>query len=51
VDILSLENSRIRPDALFEVTMMPPTVRFYAASALTEFGRAMEPRLDAVRGC
>lgn len=42
VDILLLENGKIRPDASFEVAMVPPKLRFYAALALTESGRAVE---------
>ena len=42
VEILSLENGKIKPEALFEVSMVPPKLRFYAALALTESGRAVE---------
>ena len=42
VEILSLENGKIRPEALFEVSMVPSKLRFYAALALTESGRAIE---------
>jgi betaine-aldehyde dehydrogenase len=42
VAMLSLENGRIRSEAQFEVGMVPSTLRFYAATALTEFGRAVE---------
>ena len=42
VEILALENGKIKPEALFEVSMVPPKLRFYAALALTESGRAVE---------
>jgi betaine-aldehyde dehydrogenase len=42
VKILSLENGKVEAEARFEVTMVPPKLRFYAALALTDFGRAME---------
>lgn len=42
VDILSLENGKVKEEARFEVSMVPSKLRFYAALALTEFGRAIE---------
>ena len=42
VEIVSLENGKVKPEARFEVQMVPGKLRFYAALALTEFGRAME---------
>jgi betaine-aldehyde dehydrogenase len=42
VDILALENGKIKPEARFEVSMVPSKLRFYAALTLTDFGRAME---------
>jgi betaine-aldehyde dehydrogenase len=42
VDILALENGKMRPETEFEVSMVPSKLRFYAALALTDFGRAME---------
>jgi betaine-aldehyde dehydrogenase len=42
VKILSLENGKVEAEARFEVTMVPSKLRFYAALALTDFGRAME---------
>ena len=42
VAILSLENGKISAEARFEVSMVPPKLRFYAALALTESGRAVE---------
>jgi betaine-aldehyde dehydrogenase len=42
VRILTLENGKIAAEARFEVEMVPSKLRFYAALALTEFGRAIE---------
>jgi betaine-aldehyde dehydrogenase len=42
VDILSTENGKVREEARFEVSMVPSKLRFYAALALTEYGRAIE---------
>jgi betaine-aldehyde dehydrogenase len=42
VEILSLENGKIKPEAEFEVSMVPSKLRFYAAVTLTDFGRAVE---------
>jgi betaine-aldehyde dehydrogenase len=42
VATLSLENGKIEAEARFEVSMVPSKLRFYAALALSEFGRAME---------
>ena len=42
VEILSLENGKVKPEARFEVGMVPGKLRFYAALALTDYGRAME---------
>jgi betaine-aldehyde dehydrogenase len=42
VAILALENGRTKPEARLEVAIVPSKLRFDAASALTDFGRAME---------
>ena len=42
VKILSLENGKVEAEARFEVLMAPSKLRFYAALALTDFGRALE---------
>ena len=42
VAILSLENGKIVDEARFEIGMVPSKLRFYAALALTDFGRAIE---------
>jgi acyl-CoA reductase-like NAD-dependent aldehyde dehydrogenase len=42
VEILALENGKIKPEARFEVEMAGPTLRFNAALALTDTGRAAQ---------
>ena len=42
IEILSLENGKVKPEARFEVEMVPGKLRFYAALALTDYGRALE---------
>jgi betaine-aldehyde dehydrogenase len=42
IEILALENGKIKPEAKFEVSMVPSKLRFYAALALAEFGRSIE---------
>lgn len=44
IDLLALENGKIRPEATFEVSMVPPKLRFYASLARTHYGRASDPR-------
>ncbi|MCX2546693.1 aldehyde dehydrogenase family protein [Pseudomonas sp. COW5] len=44
IDTLALENGKIRSEAAFEVGMVPSKLRYYAALARTEYGRAAEPR-------
>ena len=42
VELLSLENGKVKGEARFEVEMAPHKLRFYAALALADYGRAME---------
>lgn len=42
IEVLSLENGKVKAEARFEVEMVPHKLRFYAALTLTDFGRAME---------
>jgi betaine-aldehyde dehydrogenase len=44
IAMLALENGKIKPEATFEVTMVPSKLRYYAALARTEYGRATEPK-------
>lgn len=48
VEILSLENGKIKSEARFEASMAAPTLRFNAALALTETGRAAQVGETAV---
>lgn len=42
IEILSLENGKVRAEAAFEVNMIPSKFRYWAANVLTDYGRAME---------
>jgi betaine-aldehyde dehydrogenase len=42
VDMLALENGKVKGEARFEVDMVPKKLRFAAAMTLTAFGRAVE---------
>lgn len=42
VEMLALENGKVKGEARFEVDMVPHKLRFYAATVLTDFGRAIE---------
>lgn len=42
IDILSLENGKVRGEAEFEFSLVAPKLRYYAAQALTQTGRALE---------
>jgi betaine-aldehyde dehydrogenase len=44
IDILSLENGKVRAEAAFEVDMIPSKLRYWASVVLTNYGRAMEVR-------
>ncbi|VWC93216.1 aldehyde dehydrogenase family protein [Burkholderia lata] len=44
IDLLCAENGKIRAEASFEYDMCAPKLRYAAALALTEYGRAMEVR-------
>ena len=44
IDTLALENGKIRPEAEFEVRMVPSKLRYYAAMTRAEYGRAAEPK-------
>lgn len=47
VEMLSTENGKVRAEARFEASMVPPKLRYYASVAMTEYGRALEPRPGA----
>ena len=42
VDLLALENGKIKPEGKFEVDMVPHKLRYYAALTRTDYGRAVE---------
>jgi betaine-aldehyde dehydrogenase len=42
IDVLALENGKVKAEARFEVDMVPKKLRFAAALTLAEFGRAIE---------
>lgn len=44
IDILSLENGKVRGEAALEADGAPSKLRYWAAMARTEAGRAMQPR-------
>ena len=44
VDLLALENGKVKAEAAFEVDMVPSKLRFYASLVRTESGRAVEPK-------
>ena len=44
IDILSLENGKVRGEAALEVDGSPSKLRYWAAMARTEAGRATQPR-------
>ncbi|MBR7979853.1 aldehyde dehydrogenase family protein [Burkholderia cenocepacia] len=48
VDLLSLENGKIKPEARFEVSMVPSKLRYYAALTRAERGHSGTPRPDAI---
>lgn len=42
IEILALENGKVKPEAAFEVDMIPSKFRYWASVVLTSYGRAME---------
>ena len=42
--MLMLENGKVKREAHFEVSLVAPKFRYYAALALTEHGRALEAK-------
>lgn len=48
IDLLSTENGKMRAESSFEVSMVPSKLRYYAALALTDYGRALEPKPGAL---
>lgn len=48
IELLSLENGKIKPEAGFEIDMVPSKLRYAASLARTETGRSGTPRANAV---
>jgi betaine-aldehyde dehydrogenase len=42
IEILCLENGKVKAEAAFEIDMIPSKLRYWAAAVLTEYGRAAE---------
>jgi acyl-CoA reductase-like NAD-dependent aldehyde dehydrogenase len=42
IEILTLENGNVKPEAAFDVDMIPSKFRYWASVALTNYGWAME---------
>jgi len=43
MELLALENGKVRSEAAFEVSMVAPKLRYYAAKALVDGGRVITP--------
>lgn len=48
LDILSLENGKVKGEAAFELDMIPSKLRYSAATALVEGGRVVTPRPGSI---
>jgi betaine-aldehyde dehydrogenase len=48
LEILSLENGKVKGEAAFELDMVPGKLRYSAATALVEGGRAMTPKPGSI---
>jgi len=44
IDMIALENGKVKGEAGFEFSLVAPKLRYYAALTLTEYGRAMETK-------
>lgn len=44
LEVLSLENGKVKREAAFELDMVPSKLRYYGAAALMEAGRALRPK-------
>jgi len=44
VDMLMLENGKLRSEAEFEFSLVAPKLRYYASLVLTQYGRALETK-------
>lgn len=48
LEILSLENGKVKAEAAFELDMIPSKLRYSAATALVEGGRAVTPKPGSI---
>src|ERR1700724_2082477 len=48
LDLLATENGKVKAEAAFELGMVPPKLRYYAAAALLESGRAVTPKPGSI---
>jgi betaine-aldehyde dehydrogenase len=48
LDLLATENGKVKGEAAFEVDMAPSKLRYYAAAALLESGRALTPKPGSI---
>ncbi len=48
LELLSLENGKVKGDASFELRLVAPKLRYYAAKALVDGGRVVTPRPGAI---
>lgn len=48
LDLLSIENGKLKSEAAFELEMVPSKLRYYAAAALLESGRAVTPKPGSI---
>lgn len=48
LELLALETGKVKGDAAFEVSMVAPKVRYYAAKALVDGGRVVTPKPGAI---
>lgn len=48
LDLLATENGKLKSEAAFELDMVPPKLRYYAAAALLESGRAVTPKPGSI---
>lgn len=44
IELVATENGKIKPEAAFEVYMVPNKLRYAASVVRTDYGRAMEPK-------
>lgn len=48
LELLALENGKIKSEAAFEISMVAPKLRYYAAKALIDGGRVITPKPGSI---